>query len=275
VVTIQIFAEPGNGSSERVGKFTVEDFQQCIEYMKNTWIKCNVSSEIYEFRVIASTPYFKNGHGGDSFELGKYVIPRRSTKVEIFATDSDESNEAFDNQGFSIEQQQKLSEQDLFKARFHFLLNPNNHHRLIGKWLRYLDDDLDLENIVETSNGLLEVTDLLIGKSVLASLLTFANVHGKKSEMLQWLASKEGSLYLTNFDSTNTIAALLLKASKDAHKAINNQSASVSFIDDYLGSHLIKEIPLPDLITHVDPTISNQASPSLAGIGSVVNRPRF
>lgn len=275
MVTIQILAEPGNGSSERVGKFTVEDFQQCIEFMKNTWIKCNVSSEIYEFRVIASTPYFKNENGGDSFELGKYVIPRRSTKVEIFATDSNESNEAFDHQGFSIEQQQKLSEQDLFKARFQFLLNPNNHHRIIGKWLRYLDDDLDLENIVETSTGLPEVADELIGNAVLASLLTFANMYGKKSEMLQWLATKEGSLYLTHFDSTNTIAALLLKASKDAHKAINNQSASVSFIDDYLGTYLIKEIPLPDLITRVDPIMSNQVSPSLAGIGSEMNRPRF
>lgn len=275
MVTIQILAESGNGSGERVGKFTVKDFQQCIEFMKNTWIKCNVSSEIYEFRVIASTPYFKNENGGDSFELGKYVIPRRSSKVEIFATDSDESNEAFDLQGFSIQQQQKLSEEDLFKARFQFLLNPNNPHRLIGKWLRYLDDDLELENIVKTSTGLPEVTDQLIGKSVLASLLTFANAHGKKSEMLQWLASKEGSLYLTHFDSANTIAKLLLKASKEAHKAINNQSSSVSFIDDYLGSHLIKEIPLPDLITRVDPIISNQASPSLAGSGSEMNRPRF
>ena len=274
MVTVQILAESGNGSSERVGKFTVEDFQKCIEFMKNTWIRCNVSSEIYEFRVSASSPYFKNENGGDLFELGKYVISRSNNKVEIFATDSDESTEAFEYQGFSLEQQKKLNEQDLFKARFQFLMNPNNHHRIIGKWLRYLDD-LDLEEIIETSTGLPEAIDELIGQSVLASLLTFAKINGKKSEMLNWLASREGSLYLTHFDSVNTIAPYLLKASKDAHKSINSPSASVSFIDDFLEIHFIKEIPLPELITHIDPTMSNQASPSLAGIGSVVNRPRF
>ncbi len=108
MVTVYIDADEGNGNVESVGTFSVTSFQECLEFMYNTWIKCNVSSETYEFKVSASSPFFKNADKVIYFDLGKYVVPRKSNKVDIFATDSDESIEEFDLQGFSTEQQKKI-----------------------------------------------------------------------------------------------------------------------------------------------------------------------
>jgi hypothetical protein len=180
--------------------------------------------------------------------MGKYVVPARTNKIEIFDADNTESIEEFDELGFSENLQKKvLDDSELFWQRFDFLNNPNNHHLLLGKWLQFIYEEIDLDELIKSATGLSEVPTKLIGDSALATLLSFSNQHGKSMEMLYWLVSKDGSHFLNNFDKWNDIPGLLLDSALRTHNTMKNSNSKAEFIDKFLEVSLIPSIPLPVL----------------------------
>lgn len=242
MVTISLDADDGQGNLDDAGIHSVSSRDECSEFMYNAWIRANVSSENYEFRVHASSTYTEN-----FVEMGKYVVPARTNKVEIFAVDNTESIEEFDELGFSENLQKNLNDAELFWQRFDFLNNPNNHHLLLGKWLQLINEEIDLDELIQTATSLSDVPTELIGDSVLATLLSFSNQHGKSIEMLYWLVSKDGSHFLNNFDKWNDIPELLLDSALRTYDAMKNSNSKAEFIDKFLEVSLIPSIPLPVL----------------------------
>jgi hypothetical protein len=248
MLTVYIESDGGDGDIENVGNHSVANFDECLKFMHNTWIRCNFSSEIYEFRVSISSKHLRNVNGSSFFNLGKYVLSRKSNEIDIFDTDSDELLEEFDLEGFSAEQQKMLNDLDLFKARFEYLMNPNNHHRILGKWLRFINEDLILEDLIEASTGIVDVSSEMLGNAVLASLLQFSKQHGKAVEMLNWLASADGAFYLSHFDEYNSIAPRLLRAAIEATKTFDFVSDKDTCIEQLISNSFVSSIPLPELL---------------------------
>lgn len=248
MLTVYIVSDGGDGDIENVGNHSVANFDECLEFMYNTWIRCNVSSESYEFRVSVSSQHLRNVNGGSFFNLGKYVLLPKSNEIDIFDTDSDELLEEFDLEGFPVVQQKMLNDLDLFRTRFESLMNPNNHHRIIGKWLRFIDEDLILEDLIEASTGIEDVPSEMLGNVVLASLFQFSKQHGKAIEMLSWLVSEDGAFYLSHFDEYNSIAPRLLRAAIEANKTMHLINDKDTFIEQILSTSFVSSIPLPELL---------------------------
>ncbi len=244
MVTIILESDDGQGNLEDVGTYSVSSKEECLEFMYNSWIRAHVSSETYEFRVYACSDEI------DHFvEIGKYAVPSHSNKVDIFAVDNDESINEFDELGFSSDHQKSFGfdEEKLFWDRFEFLNNPNNHHLLIGNWLRLLNDDIDLSSIIENLKGIKEPSDQIIGDVVLASLIDFSQGHDKQIEMLNWLASELGTNYLKYFDKWNDYAKPLLDSCERTYVEMVKASNKEVFLTSFLDLWLIRSVPQPKL----------------------------
>ena len=244
MVTISLDADDGQGSLDDAGTYSVSSKEECLEFMYNSWIRANVSSETYEFRISAC-----NNAMEKFVEMGKYVVPSRTNKVDIFDVDNEDSINEFDELGFSSEHQRTygFGEEELFWDRFDFLKNPNNHHLLIGNWLKLLNDDHDLYSLIEDLKGINEPSDQNIGDVVLASLLSFSHSHGKQIEMLTWLASKVGTDYLKNFDKYNEFAKPLLDSCERTYAEMTSATNKENYLKSFLDTWLISSIPQPEL----------------------------
>jgi hypothetical protein len=167
--------------------------------------------------------------------------------VDIFKTSSDESIAEFAELGLFAQFQTTSDEDALFWQRFEFLNNPNNHHLLLGKWLQFLNEEVDLYDLVEEKNSSIELSDELIGDSVLASLLHFSKQHGKSMEMICWLVGNDGAHFLKNFDEWNDIPGYLFDSSLRIYTAMKKESSTEEFLENFIKSSLIPTIPLPEL----------------------------
>ncbi len=244
MVTITLDADDGQGNLDDAGTYSVSSKEECLEFMYNSWIRANVSSETYEFRIYATSDTIQN-----FVEMGKYAVPSRTNKVDIYDVNNEDSIKEFDELGFSSDHQRTyvFDEEELFWDRFDFLKNPNNHHLLIGNWLKLLNDDHDLYSLIEDLKGINEPSDQNIGDVVLASLISFSHSHGKQIEMLTWLASKVGTDYLKNFDKYNEFAKPLLDSCERSYAEMTSATNKDNYLKSFLDTWLISAIPKPEL----------------------------
>ncbi len=242
---IQIFIESDDGDNNLsdVGSALVSTHEECLKFMYDCWIRAKVSSETYQFSVYSSFDGYDN-----LLEIGKYVVPSRTNKVDIFDVDNKYSLDQFDEVGFSISHQKAIGHDDrLFWARFDFLDNPNNHHLLLGNWLKKIDEEVDLYQLIEESTGIKEseISDEKLGDVIFASLLFFAAQHKKAVEMLDWLLSNDGIQYLGNFSEYDYEVKYLFNSVKATNSKLKKNSDKNQFINQLIESSLIKSIPLP------------------------------
>jgi hypothetical protein len=245
MITIYIESDDGDNNLRNVDSSLVKTHEECLLLMHYAWLKSNVSSETYQFNVYSSLD-----DQNELLEIGKYVIPRGSSEVEIFDVDNQDSIEQFDKVGFSIKHQKAINHDDrLFWARFDFIDNPNNHHLLLGNWLRQIDEEIDLYWLIEESTGIndSEITDEKVGDVILASLLYFAAQNNKKVEMLDWLLGDEGIQYFENFDEYNLEAKKLLNAVKVIGSKLTKNSDKNLLINQLIETSLVQSIPLPKI----------------------------
>ena len=241
MVEISIFcSDIFSGDGSIVGSKNLNTFTEFLEFAKNVWLRCNVSSETHECKAIASAVDAPDGFPKD-FGLGLFVFHfnKRKGTHEIFIshTANEEFTEEFDSVGMIETYQNRLSEDNLFRERFEFLNNLNNPHRLLGTWIKKLDDDFDVYDLVKNEKHLVEVSDSLIENTLLSKLLKFAYIQNKAQETLQWLGSKHGSDFLKDFDGYETVATKLSTASvallKEIGKSDHLDISIKKFIDEF------------------------------------------
>lgn len=251
MVRISIFcSDIYSGEGAFVGRSNLNSFNEFLDFAKNTWLNCNVISDTHECEAIASAHNAPEGFPNE-FGLGLFVFHynKRKGVHEIFIshTINDKYIEAFEQVGMSKGFQNHLSEDDLFRARFEFLQNLNNPHRLLGTWIQKLDDDFDLYELLEIEKTISEVSDEMVENSLLSTVLRFAKTHNKSMETLFWLGSKDGQEFLDYFDTYDTVAAKLAKAANSLIHEIKKSNNLELQIDEFITRFQSTSIPDPVL----------------------------
>lgn len=251
MVRISIFcSDIYSGDGSIVGSANLNTFADFLEFARNVWIRCNISSETHECKAIASAAEAPEGFPNE-FVLGLFVFHHNKRKGthEIFIshTTNEEFIEAFDSVGMIETYQNRLSEDELFRERFEFLKNLNNPHRLLGTWIKKLDDDFNIHDLVKNEKHLDEVSDELIENTLLSKLLKFAYTQNKAKETLQWLTSKQGSDFLQHFADYETVATMLSTASGVLLKEIGHSDHLDIRIKEFIDDFDSTSIPEPEL----------------------------
>ena len=140
-----------------------------------------------------------------------------------------------------------MSEDDLFRARFEYLQNLNNPHRLLGTWIQKLDDDFDLYDLLENEKQISEVSDEMLENSLLSTILIFAKKHQKATETLCWLGSNDGQKFLNHFETYDSVASKLGKAANSLLEELNASNNSDLLIDEFIIRFENSSIPEPVL----------------------------
>ncbi len=251
MVNVQIFcSEIFSGNGNIIGNGDFENFEDFQNFAKEKWVRRNISSETHECSALASVPNAPEGFS-NQFCLGIFVFhynKRKGThQIYISHTGNDDFIEAFENVGMTAEFQNHLSEEHLFRRRFDFLQNLNNPHRLLGSWIKRLDDDLDVYDLIKEENGLSEVSNEIVENSLLSTVLRFAKRHQKEIEMLSWLGSKEGQKFLNYFDASYSVGPKLAKAATYLLKIVKGIEKSELEIDAFISHFKSSSIPEPVL----------------------------
>jgi hypothetical protein len=238
-----------SGDGRFVGSSTLSSYNKLLDFLKNTWLKCNVTSETHECKAIVTVDNAPEGFPNE-FCLGMFVFHynKRKATHEIFIshTIDEEYIEAFEKVGMSGGFQDHLSEDDLFRARFEYLQNLNNPHRLLGTWIQKLDDDFDLYDLLESEKKISEASDEMVENSLLSTILKFAKIHQKGIETLYWLGSNDGQKFLNYFD-TYSVASKLGKAANSLLEELNASNNSDFLIDEFITRFENSSIPEPVL----------------------------
>ncbi len=239
-----------SGEGTFVGRSNLNSYNEFLDFAKNTWLKCNVTSETHECEVIATAHNSPEGFPSE-FGLGLFVFHynKRKAAHEIFIshTINEKYIEAFERVGMSEGFQNHLSEDDLFRARFEFLQNLNNPHRLLGTWIKKLDDDFDLYELLEIEKNISDVSEETVENSLLSTVLRFAKTHHKAMETLFWLVSNDGQKFLKHFDTYESVAPKIAKAANSLIKELKGSNNSELQIDEFISHFESSSIPEPVL----------------------------
>lgn len=251
MVNIQIFcSEIFSDNGSIIGSGDFYRFEDFLNFAKERWIRRNISSETHECSALASVPNAPEGFP-DQLCLGLFVFHynrrKDSHQIYISHTGNDDFIEAFENLGMTAKFQNHLPEDDLFRSRFDFLQNLNNPHRLLGSWIKKLDDDLDVYELIEKEKGLPEASDEMAENSLLSTVLRFAKSHNKEIEMLSWLGSKEGQKFLNYFDASYSVGPKLANAANHLLKSIKSADKSDFEVDAFISRFESLSIPEPVL----------------------------
>lgn len=239
-----------SGEGNFVGRSNLKSYNEFLDFAKNTWLKCNVTSDTHECEAVATALNAPEGFPNE-FGLGLFVFHynKRKGNHEIFIshTINEKYIEAFENVGMSEGFQNHLSEDDLFQARFEFLQNLNNPHRLLGSWIKKLDDDFNLYELLEEEKKISEANDEIVENSLLSTVLRFARTHHKANEILLWLGSNDGQKFLNYFDTYDSVATKLAKAANSLIEDLNGSNNFDLQIDEFITRFEFSSIPEPVL----------------------------
>jgi len=249
MVNIHIFCSNiYSGDSEFVGGENFDNYSEFLDFAKRIWLRCNVTSETHECEVIASAENTPEGFPSQ-FGLGLFVFHynKRKGTHEIFIshTINDDYIEAFEQVGMSEVFQTSITEEELFRSRFEFLYNLNNPHRLLGTWIKKLDDDFVLYELLEEEKNISEASDELISNSLLSTVLKFAKKYSKSKEMLFWLGSKDGKKFLSNFNEYDSASGKLSSAADAFLKELKKSNSPNILIDEFINRFEFNSIPEP------------------------------
>jgi hypothetical protein len=240
-----------SGERTIAGRLNLNTFNDFLDFAKNTWLKRNVTSDTHECEVIASACGAPEGFPNE-FGLGLFVFHYNKQKgnheISISHTINEDYIEAFGKVGMTEGFQNHLSEDDLFRARFEYLQNLNNPHRLLGTWIQKLDDDFDLYDLLENEKQISEVSDEMVENSLLSTILIFAKKHQKATETLCWLGSNDGQKFLNHFETYDSVASKLGKAANSLLEELNASNNSNLLIDEFITQFENSSIPEPILL---------------------------
>jgi hypothetical protein len=249
MVKISIFCSNiYSGDSEFVGGSNFDDYSEFLDFAKRIWLRCNVTSETHECEAIASAENPPEGFPSQ-FGLGLFVFhynKRKGThEISISHTINDDYVEAFEQVGMSDAFQNSIPEEELFRSRFEFLKNLNNPHRLLGTWIKNIDDEYDLYELLEKEKNISEASNELIENSLLSTVLNFARKYRKTTEILYWLGSRDGKKFLSNFDEYDSASGKLSSAADVFLKVIKKSKSPNILIDEFISRFESNSIPEP------------------------------
>lgn len=252
MVNISIFCSNiYSGHGEFVGGSDFDNYREFLDFAKRIWLRCNVTSETHECEVIASAENPPEGFPSQ-FGLGLFVFhynKRKGThEICISHTINDDYIEAFEKVGMSETYQNSITEEELFRSRFEFLDNLNNPHRLLGTWIKKLDNDIVLFELLEEDKNISEASAELQGNSLLSTVLKFARKHSKAKEILYWLGSKDGKKFLSNYDEYDSASEKLSTAVGAFLKELKKSNTPNILIDEFIIRFESNSIPEPSLI---------------------------